>query len=728
MESNIEIFIEDEKGNSYMCECPPEITYSDLRKLIKSNDFTKLNFYHIIFKGASYDEENLNEIIKLEEGDRIIIVSDRENEGGVFVKFHKNINLNEGDINNIIPLTGILRLILIKYISSFITDVSNFSPELEKIIMELKKGMKQEEGAEKDIKTNLEETEGHNILAYSNYVASVINDDKIDFMLKQLPKNKVIEVKKFWSILSIYQEFNKHFEVELSNALERSYFDYSLVALSIYEQTNRKQYLDGMEHCPNIEVRNLFHGSQIDPISNIITNGFLYTRRPFYGVGIYFSDMLDYISFYSGGKDFKSRRKNFNSILPVNDIFTCVSAEVYYSKDKKENIFDYSLYVKDFDHFPTYEELKRDYKEKMIEKNAVNFVRVQASGGQVRTREEIINDKKKGKFIGTEYVITEMDQILPLYGLTFKRNEYIVVWRDPHFKGKNDYSDYLKERQLFIYEYAKMNVYLTGSTEEALEIIKRKKYNKIILISNIGLDLGGKKFVEVARKILGFNAPVLFFSANRKHFSWLKDFPNALYTSQESFYKDYILNYNEKGLLELKKKIESFYGIKLYFESNFLKFPNFVNQEKYDKLIFEEPSPYFKKVIIKNVQNKSVFCMDNNRKPFFNSNKKLDVRKYIWYITLIGDEITLFSNGSYLGADIKSKKVTGEEYMKTFKFSKINSNEYLLYYEDTNNVLTISGNNAILEKRKNLFWIFFVDGSQRFKFVEETESIDYKFK
>ena len=172
----------------------------------------------------------------------------------------------------------------------------------------------------------------------------------------------------------------------------------------------------------------------------------------------------------------------------------------------------------------------------------------------------------------------------------------------------------------------------------------------------------------------------------------------------------------------MKKKIESFYGIKLYFESNFLKFPEFVNQKNYDQLIFEEPSYYFKKVTIKNVQNNTIFCMDNNRKPYFDSNKELDVRKY-WYITLIGDEITLYCNGSYLGADIKSKKVTGEEFMKTFKFSKINRNEYLLYYEDTNNVLTISGNNAILEKRKNLFWIFFVDGSQRFKFVEETESI-----
>ena len=88
------------------------------------------------------------------------------------------------------------------------------------------------------------------------------------------------------------------------------------------------------------------------------------------------------------------------------------------------------------------------------------------------------------------------------------------------------------------------------------------------MISNIGLDLGGKKFVEVARKILGFNAPVLFFSANRNHFSWLKDFPNALYTSQDNFYKDYILNYNEKGLLALKQKIALFC---VFFIITFLK-------------------------------------------------------------------------------------------------------------------------------------------------------------
>jgi len=94
-----------------------------------------------------------------------------------------------------------------------------------------------------------------------------------------------------------------------------------------------------------------------------------------------------------------------------------------------------------------------------------------------------------------------------------------------------------------------MNAYFEDSLEKALEIIKRTKYNKIILISNIGLDKSGKKFIEVARKILGFNVIVLFFSGNSSHFSWLQSFPNALYTNNASFYKDFILNYNEKGLL-----------------------------------------------------------------------------------------------------------------------------------------------------------------------------------
>ena len=356
----------------------------------------------------------------------------------------------------------------------------------------------------------------------------------------------------------------------------------------------------------------------------------------------------------------------------------------------------------------------------MVDNQGVHFARVEPNQGQIRKKEEIEDDIKEGRFIGTEYVITEMDQILPLYGLKFKRNEYFVIWRDNHFKGDNDYSDYLKERKLFIYEIAKMNAYFESSLEKALEIIKRKKSNKIILISNIGLDKAGKKFVEVARKILGFNVMVLFFSANPDHFSWLQEFPNALYTSNEDFYQKYILNYNEKGLLDLKKEVEECYDINLKFEDNFLKFLKFVNFAEYNDIKFNEKSPNFKKVTIKNSKTKSILCMDDNRKPCFKSNSDLDVKKYIWYVTLMNGEITLYSNDSYLGGNVDSKKATGEEFMQRFKYEEIKNNkytEYLIYYNDKNNVLTVSGNQAILQSVSNN------NEYQKFKLIEEIELV-----
>ena len=152
--------------------------------------------------------------------------------------------------------------------------------------------------------------------------------------------------------------------------------------------------------------------------------------------------MLDYVAFYAGGKDYDTRRNNFGKVLPVNTTFSCVSAEIYYNQSKKRDVYDFSLWVDTLDHFPSYEEIKREYRDKMVEKDGIHFARVEPNQGRVRKREEIIQETKKGQFLGTEYVITEFDQILPLYGLTFKRNEYIVIWRDNHFKGKNDYSDY----------------------------------------------------------------------------------------------------------------------------------------------------------------------------------------------------------------------------------------------------------------------------------------------
>ena len=719
MEDYVNVYIENDIGKVVLIECPSKTNFIKLKELVKEKNITKSSYIYIIIKGSTFDKSNKDEIIDLEEGDKIIIMNERNDEGGVYTEFHKNVNLNESD-GKTIPLKGILRLILIKYIASNIDANKISSNEIKKIILELQKGIKMKDNPQKDIKTNLEQNDGNNILAYSNYVCSIINDNIINDLLKLVSSIKKNDILKYWSVLSKYEPFNKLFEVELFKAIERSYFDYSLIGLSLYQQTDRKKFVETMHKCPNLIVKYLFHGTQLDPISKIMTGGFLYTRKAFYGMGIYFSDMLDYVSFYSGGKNYESRRDNFGSILNVKDTFSCVSAEVYYSKNKKKEIYDYSLYVKELDHFPTYQELARDYPDKMVEKQGIHFARVEPSGGQVRQKKEIEEDIKEGRFIGTEYVITEMEQILPLYGLTFKRNEFLVIWRDNHFKGDNEYSEFLKERKLFIYEHAKMNAYFESSLERALEIIKRKKNNKIILISNIGLDLAGKKFVEVARKILGFNVMVLFFSGNPDHLNWLKDFPNALYTASADFYQKYILNYNEKGLLALKKEVEDEYEVKLNFEDNFLEFPNFVNSAEYDDIKFNVKSPNFKKVTIKNSKTKSILCMDNNRKPSFKSGADLDVKLYNWYVTLMDGEITLYSNDSYLGANVNSKEATGEEFMKTFKYEEIKNNkttELIIYYNNKNNVLTVSGNKAILQSESNN------KEYQRFKLVEEIESI-----
>ena len=126
----------------------------------------------------------------------------------------------------------------------------------------------------------------------------------------------------------------------------------------------------------------------------------------------------------------------------------------------------------------------------MVENNGVHFVRIEPVNGQVIRTEELINqEKKKGKFIGNEYVITEKSQMLPLYGLTLKRNEYFVIWRDPNFVGQNEYRKYLENAKMILYKNEGINVYIESCTEKALDLIKRKKFNKIILISSIGLDL-----------------------------------------------------------------------------------------------------------------------------------------------------------------------------------------------------------------------------------------------
>ena len=354
----------------------------------------------------------------------------------------------------------------------------------------------------------------------------------------------------------------------------------------------------------------------------------------------------------------------------------------------------------------------------MVLKNGVHLVSVEPQHGQVIESETlIISEKQKGKFIGTEYVITEMDQILPLYGLTLKRNEYFVIWRDPNFKGNNEFTNLLNNAKMYLYKNENINAYIIPSTEEALELIKRKRFNKIILISSIGLDLSGKTFVEIARQILGFNVMVLFFSNNQTHFDWLQNFPNALYTDSVDFYQKYIKNYNKQGLINLKKEIEQTYNIKLTFKNDFLDFPKFVNSKEYKDLKFEEICPNFRRIIIKNKTYKKALFMNTNGIVEFVSYEGQNTENIIWYMTLVNNEITLFSNGFYLSIDLESKIAKGYEYMVRWKY-QLMGRKYIIYYENKNYILTINSNTAFTLPQNNNI------NSQLFDFIDDIDVSD----
>ena len=695
MEDEIDIIVQDEKEKKYMLEVPKRILYKDLKKIVKAN-IVKTHDFSLIYKNKKY--KDLNEILNLSQGDIIYIESSVSLESYTECHFHEGLNLDEADMN-VDDLSGILQLCLLKYIASEISDLNLIkNKEIREIIKELKEGVKMTNNPEKDIRESLSQTKGNNILTYINYINEVISKKEILVLINLFDQVKQKKIKGYWSILSKYQDFNKLFEKEFSKIIEKSYFDYSLIGVSIYQHRRRKEFVENLQNCDNCEVRYLLHGTQIDPISKIITSDFKYTRKAFYGMGIYFSDMIDYISFYSEYKE--GCRTNWAKISPVGKTISCVGTEVFYDKDKKKYIFDNKLRVPTLDHFPTYEELQKNYEDKMVEKNGIHFVRVEPSGGDViKNENDVEKARKEGRFIGTEYVITEMEQILPLYGLTLRRNEYFIIWRDGNFKGENEWTEYLKDRKMFIYKEAKMNVFFESNTEKAIEIIKRKKYNKVILISSCQGNVG-KKFVDIVRKILGFDIVVLFYSANTNNLNWIQKYPNALYTNTDSFYKTYITNYNKQGLFDLKKEMDNYYRCKLNLNDNCLDYPKAKEAETntYETLIFEDINPCFRKVFIKSGVIKKAFIMEKGM-PKFKDYLGKDMDEFFWYITIINGEITLFSNDFYLSVD-DNKNIKGSEWMTNWKYEEKN-NKFLLYYIDKNNVLTLDGNNARLEKENS---------------------------
>ena len=376
-----------------------------------------------------------------------------------------------------------------------------------------------------------------------------------------------IEKQEHDQLLKNYSEYYDVFGKNFEKALTYSIFEYQLVNIYTIDREDYTQFKKSKEDCPNVKEQLLFHGTKNNYVVSILKSYIDISKNNTnkLGKGFYLSDLFDVSWRYGVG---------WAKIPKVGDSFSVLVCNTYYSEDKVENL---------------QEEV---WNEDLIDKNAVRISKVGANF-KVIPKEEL---KNYDKFIQNEYLISHKEQMIPIYGIVLRRVEYLIIWRDNNFdeNNPNNYENYKimlefnNEMKNFAYREINTKIYYVKSTEEGLKLIDRKKYNKIIIITNGGNN--GEQYIKEARKIIGGNTLALvscYMPTN--HIKWVSELPNTLLSDEKEIFQEFLLNaVQEKSMKNLKIKIEKKYGKKLdkFNENEIYNFPNFLPEGIYDQLRF----------------------------------------------------------------------------------------------------------------------------------------------
>lgn len=196
-------------------------------------------------------------------------------------------------------------------------------------------------------------------------------------------------------------------------------------------------------------------------------------------------------------------------------------------------------------------------------------------------------DKDKHFVTAEEFVFGNKNQIIPIFSFEIMRRDFLILWKDDHIDNIEN-SSYMREMLK-----QGVNIYGAKNNEEAINIIKLKKRNKIKFITNCGPDLSGKKLIEKIRNEFHYNFICLVFTSRITHLNWVKDMPNVILTTDDFKFREYVeMKMTQKNFLNFIKDLEQTYHTKFNIKENeLLKYPDFIND-------IDHPSPAEKEKLL----------------------------------------------------------------------------------------------------------------------------------
>ena len=373
-------------------------------------------------------------------------------------------------------------------------------------------------------------------------------------------------------------EYNNAFDQEIEKAMKNSVFEYKIIHTVLVDK-DISQFTKA-ENSLRTKKKNiiLFHGTRawraIEIVSKQIKEG---DKVHQVGKGVYMTDSLDYLRYYAD--EGEELHYSLIDLIPeVGASFNFVVSKIFYHQDKFEYVYD---------------RRKRDLP---VESNGIRCA-YDGVYTNVLSKESL---KNYNHFYAKEFVITDLNQILPLYVVTVKRMEYLVIWRDYNFNNNNPnfypqkvfekIQSFHRELKSFITRNLNSKIYYVENEDEAMKLLDRKKYNKILIITN-GAN-NAQQFIEKSRAIIGAEvvAGVSVYDIQR-HIHWVKNMNNVLILSGIEFHQRFfkcVINNDINLYRKIKNEIINMYNVSGFNENTeeLFYFPKFKGNGNFHELTF----------------------------------------------------------------------------------------------------------------------------------------------